>query len=168
MPTTSCDDCGKEISVHAEQCPNCGSPAKHALKSWQRQVEEAAKANKAAEAEDVILLTDNEVTVTKNRFVTPERTYSMRNITSIDVGRGTNIPFLIGCLLITLCLAGGEVLFYYDMLIVGVGCFAYAHRCSTHTIRLTTTAGEVTALKSKDKQQIENIATALNTAISQH
>ena len=31
---TTCDDCHEKISVHADACPHCGSPAKFALRSW--------------------------------------------------------------------------------------------------------------------------------------
>ena len=31
---TSCDDCHEKISVNADACPHCGSPAKFALRSW--------------------------------------------------------------------------------------------------------------------------------------
>jgi len=39
MKLWKCNDCGKEISVNAKSCPNCGSEAEHALKEY-REVEQ--------------------------------------------------------------------------------------------------------------------------------
>jgi len=37
MPITTCNECGGNISTHADPCPHCGSPAEHALKSWKEE-----------------------------------------------------------------------------------------------------------------------------------
>ena len=54
-------------------------------------------------------------------------------------------------------------------LIIGIGCIIFASLLRpTHTIRITTSAGQAATLKSKDEQYVKNIIEALNKAIAQH
>lgn len=39
MALVSCPECGKEVSTHAEACPNCGCPKDVILKSIKKRTE---------------------------------------------------------------------------------------------------------------------------------
>ena len=180
MPTANCDDCGKDISVHAAQCPHCGSPSEHALKSW-RKMEEESEQTEEAKAE--VLFSDSRVTVTTNSFVTDGKTYSMRNIISVNLVTDRFLRNALYILGIFLALYGvgallGAILGLYSpyvkwlalCLVPAIPLLVVCWSYPIHVLRFNTSGGQdyEFVVKSNDRQRQEKILAAIKKAISRH
>ncbi len=110
---------------------------------------------------------DSTVIVTQSRYVTGNKTYIMRNISSVTISRITESRFgpklitIIGILIIfistNLQALGG--------LLIILGIIWYILIKDSFTVRISTNSGEVNSLRSKDKLYIEKIIKAINNAI---
>ena len=172
MPTVNCDDCGKDVSVHAAQCPHCGSPAEHALKSWRKKEKESEQTE---EAKAEVLFSDSRVTVTTNSFVTDGKTYAMRNIISVNLVTDRflrNALYILGIFLalygVGSLLLGQQLggLCFVPAIPLLVVCWSYP----IHVLRFNTSGGQdyEFVVKSNDRQRQEKILAAIEKAISRH
>lgn len=115
---------------------------------------------------EIIFYQDSNVQVTQARYITHSKTYAMRNISSVhifEIVKSRTLPVLImgiGVLLLfsdTLRIAG--------FLVIAIGVLILFLIKNEFAGRISTNAGEVNSLVSKDRAYIENIVTALNDAI---
>lgn len=115
---------------------------------------------------EVTFYQDINVTVTQSRYVTNSKTYAMRNISSVNISeivKSKTAPVLM-------IIAGVLMLFANDIRILGfillaVGILILALNKNEFTLRISTNAGEVNTIVSKDRLYVQNIVSALNDAI---
>ena len=116
--------------------------------------------------EEKIFYQNGDVRVTQSRFIVGDKTFALRNISSVQVGSiGPNrtlysIVVLIGALSL---LAEQARLFGAIVLIIAVIYIFIAK--SGYSVRITINSGETDCLFSKDKKYVETIVNALNNAI---
>ena len=125
--------------------------------------------------EEELLLNNYNTLVTPSRVVIRGTTYATRNISSV---RAAGVPMKLGGPLL-LVLIGLVVALMGDFkdgapsagIIVGVGLFAAGvyslyQRAGVTAVYVTTNAGEVRALESKDQKAMREIADAIALAIA--
>ena len=128
-----------------------------------------------------MLFSDNSFIVTRNRFITPGQTYSIRNITSVSnrVKRPYISKFIISVVGVFILLCPIAAVFIVPLpltiilivfvIFAAVGLFMWVKSLvPVYTVRLITSAGEFSALKGEDKEVTDQIVAALNKAIAQH
>jgi len=130
-----------------------------------------------AHGKDDVLFSDSSFTVTRTRFITPGQTYSMRNITSVKYTKSSP-----NYLIVFVSIASGLAWIYGAFSgwgmgggmviggIVGAVVFYFVKWLlqPVYEVCLITTAGEASALTSKNGPYTQKIVSALNKAISQH
>lgn len=120
--------------------------------------------------------------VTSSRFVVDAQTYVVRNISSVKAEKedakatGPNVLIGIGILAPLLLSIGtgdagfalviGGLIMFSPLTIAGL--FWRKKQKPIYSLILTSSAGEVTAVASKDVKMIANIQTALEQAIGCH
>jgi len=116
--------------------------------------------------EEKIFYQNGDVRVTQSRFIVGDKTFALRNISSVQVGLiGPNrtlysIVVLIGALSL---LAEQARLFGAIVLIIAV-IYIFTVK-SGFSVRITINSGETDCLFSKDKKYVGTIVNALNDAI---
>jgi hypothetical protein len=124
--------------------------------------------------EKTIYSDDRHVPVTTSRFVVGESTYSVSNITSVR--RGATEPDYAGpglAIIIALVVAGFAFFYQYwpvgalgTAVAVSVGYWIWT-RNPTYHVLITTTAGELEAISSKEKAYVDAVISAINQAIAE-
>ena len=107
------------------------------------------------------------VTVTNARFIVPSQTFAMSGITSVKAfeekpSRVWSIIFLVVGILMAL---GDGDMVVWGVIIAIAGAIGIVLQKSMYHILLTTSSGEAKALSSKNKEWINEIVAALNSAI---
>jgi len=112
---------------------------------------------------------DENVLITQVRFVTNGKTYAMRNISSVQLGKVSPsgglfwILILMGCILAA---AEGDPGWKVGGIIVGIIVLLLLNSIKTKfSVRINSKSGEVDGLISTDKVYIETIIKAINEAI---
>lgn len=119
--------------------------------------------------QEKVFYKDNNVTVTQSRFIADNKTYAMRNISTVAVSEVADkhlferIMLFIGILL---AIADGSTRIAGVLLIVG-GLALMMFKKTKYAVRISTNAGEVNSMISNDKVYIQEIVNALNDAIIQ-
>jgi hypothetical protein len=118
------------------------------------------------EPKEKIFYKDDIVMVTQARYIVDNKTYAMRNISSIsnhkiEKSRTGAIILLI---------AGFVLLFIKSIWFVGILFIVFAVISlflikDEYSVRIGTNAGEANSLESKDKAYIQKIVEALNEAV---
>lgn len=116
--------------------------------------------------EEISFFQSSGVTVTQSRYIVFDKTFAMRNISSVQVGvipakRGFGILLIIVGLFLLMANTTRSV---GIALIVLGALFAYLQK-DKFTVRISTNGGETDSLISKDKQAIQKIVNALNEAM---
>lgn len=164
MALTPCRECNKSISTEAVSCPHCGAPRQTAAPPLLPPQEET-------------LYSDNVVAVTNARVIISGATYALRNITSVRMTYSS--PRVVWAII--LAALGIIILLLYwlrpDGAIAPAGAFVlpggmiggavlWMLMARTHFhVGLSTTAGELHVLTSKDKAYIQQIVERINSAI---
>jgi hypothetical protein len=115
---------------------------------------------------EVTFYQDINVTVTQSRYVTNSKTYAMRNISSVhifEIIKSKTLP-------IVMIIFGGLMLLseasrVLGFILLAIGILILALIKNEFTIRISTNAGEVNSIVSKDRSYVQNIVHALNDAI---
>jgi hypothetical protein len=167
MALVKCKECNESVSTEAAACPHCGAPQ-------QRPVPPPLPVQPKEEK----IYFDNVVAVTTTRVIVGGTTYALRNITSVRMtytpprvlgailllvfgliilltgvfSIHTNAPAPIGVYLI-----GGAM-------VVGAILMMVTAKTSYH-VNLSSAAGEVHALTSKNRAYIEKVVVSINDAI---
>ena len=120
------------------------------------------------EKETTFYLDNRGVRVTNARLVVGQTTYAMANLTSVSTR--TNylwavVALIVGLILVAvgLSLGLGAFGFLVVLPLLLVGAFGVAR--PTRHLRISTSAGEVSALSSSKKEYIEGVAHALQEAM---
>jgi hypothetical protein len=115
---------------------------------------------------EVTFYQDINVTVTQSRYVTNSKTYAMRNISSVhifEIIKSKTLP-------IVMIIFGGLMLLseasrVLGFILLAIGILILALIKNEFTVRISTNAGEVNSIVSKDRSYVQNIVNALNDAI---
>lgn len=107
-----------------------------------------------------------DVKVTNARFVTGGQTFAMQNITSVKTKEDQ--PSRLGwgiilCVVAAICL-WNKAWAWAAVLAVGGGLLVWTSKTTYHVI-LTTASGEASALKTHQKEYLQQVVQALNQAI---
>lgn len=112
-----------------------------------------------------------DVKVTNSRFIAGGQTYVMSNVTSVKsfVQKpdkvGGIVLLIIGLVFVAIGLAA-TFLFYLGIVLVAVAAFVLnSSQKSVYHVMLTTSGGEVSALKTYQLDYITKVVNALNEAI---
>jgi hypothetical protein len=117
---------------------------------------------------ETVFYHDTNVTVTPATYVTPSRTYSMRNVISVYVYEivksrlKAGIMTLLG---IPFLFAGD--LFFIGLMMIPLGILWFISIKNEYAVRISTPVGESDSIVSKDKIYIEKIVNAVNEAYIQ-
>ncbi|MBL1221494.1 hypothetical protein JET18_11625 [Chryseobacterium sp. L7] len=109
---------------------------------------------------------DSSVTVTQSRFVTQSKTYAMRNISSVHVfeiikSKTKAVLMIIFGLLFLF----SKDIFWVGLIIIALGIWWLVSIKNEYAVRISTNAGEANSIISKNKDYIQKIVNALNSAI---
>lgn len=117
---------------------------------------------------ETVFYHDTNVTVTPVRYVTPSRTYSMKNVSSVYVCEivKSRLTAIVMTLLGFPFLFSGN-LFFIGILMILLGIWWFISIKNEYAVRISTNAGEANSIVSEDKIYIEKIANALNEAYIQ-
>jgi drug/metabolite transporter superfamily protein YnfA len=167
MALVKCKECNGSVSTEAAACPHCGAPQ-------QRPVPPPLPVQPKEET----IYSDNIVVVTNMRIMIGGATYALRNVTSVKKMftppqlAGPILVLLGGIFLLLLTiipfnptnyqpLAGGA---FGGSIIIGSLIWMCCIKTKYH-VDLSTSAGEIHLLTSKNKAYIEKIVASINDAI---
>lgn len=112
------------------------------------------------------------VQITNKRAIFHSKTYAMRNISSVSLGRipaSRKVGILIALAGIAIggCAGAAEAWegLAFGLLVVGVGALAAWLPKDRFVVQLSSSSGEIRALVSKDRDFASGIVNALNEAI---
>jgi hypothetical protein len=109
---------------------------------------------------------DADVTVTQARFVTQNKTYAMRNISSVSlyhIASSRIFQIILLALGLLMLLDDGLRTAGFFMAVIG-GLWLYFTKDS-YAVRISTNSGETNSVISKDKEYVTKIVNALTDAI---
>jgi hypothetical protein len=115
---------------------------------------------------EVTFYQDVNVTVTQSRFVTNSKTYAMRNISSVhifEIIKSKTLPIIMVIIGALMLLSSEARIIGFIILAVGILILVLIK--NEFTVRISTNAGEVNSIVSKDRSYVQNIVNALNDAI---
>lgn len=108
--------------------------------------------------------------VSLTRFVAFGKTYAMSGVTSVGAAEvkpdfgGANLLMILGAIFALIGLSAPYA-FLFGILLLGAGYFVRASKTPDYYVMLTTAAGQVHAVRSKDRDYISSIVQALNDCI---
>lgn len=114
--------------------------------------------------EEQVFFENRHVKVTNTRFVAGGQTFAMSNVTSVKSTK--KVPFRLGWILVLFTgLTLMTALFPAGLAVtvLAAGCL-YRQKTQYH-VMLSTASGEISALKSPVRKEIEQVVEALNNAI---
>lgn len=109
---------------------------------------------------------DTSVIVTQSRFVTQSKTYAMRNISSVhvfEIEKSRVLPILM--ILFGLPFIFSKDIFWIGLILISLGLLIIFSIKNEFAVRISTNAGEVNSIVSKNREFIQKIVNALNEAI---
>jgi hypothetical protein len=167
MPTTTCPDCGNEVSTEAAACPKCGRPS----------------ARRAPTDERIYYDDQDGISVSNRKIVVHGATYSTANVSSVSKGVkpaqfGCGVPIIVAAT-ITLVVAGmvwigngfsSDLAAFLILGAVGLGVGVlvnrrFPSRAQYHVV-LSMTSGDKQAVTSPDQALVDRIIAAISDAIT--
>jgi hypothetical protein len=115
-----------------------------------------------------IFYQDRGIIVTNARFVTTQKTYALRNISSVHaamVPPNRTYPILV-CLLGLLLCSGNSDIVVLGILFLVLGIVWLFLQKTDYSVAITSNAGEHKSIISQDRQFIESVVDAINEAIT--
>lgn len=119
--------------------------------------------------DEVEFFNDGRVSVTSARFRVGASTYAMQGVTSVKRGQkdANKLPAILmgvvgALILISANELGGKV---FGFILVLLAVFIFKKLKSEFSVYLNSSSGESQALKSKDKNYIDQVINALNSSI---
>jgi hypothetical protein len=169
MALIPCKECNETVSTEAAACPHCGAPQRP-----------PAPPVLPTQTREETIYSDNAVAVTNIRVIIGGATYALRNVTSVKM---MFTPPQLGAPI--LVLLGG--VFFLLLAIIpfnpnnyepiggvfggGIMVASIIWMCCIKTryhADLSTSAGEIHLLTSKNKAYIEKVVASINEAIVKH
>lgn len=127
-------------------------------------------------SEEKVYLNKGEMKVTSSRIQIERKTYATKHITSVEMGsREPNraIPVILGLvsLLVFLCGIAGvyrvTVTIILGAAALALTYFVYRGQSVQYIVKMSSSSGEVTALKTPDEGVVIEIVTAIQQAITE-
>jgi len=115
---------------------------------------------------ETIFYNDSSIKVTQSRFITYSKTYTMRNISSVyifEIIKSKNKALLL--IIVGFLLLFSKNIFWLGIIILILGLWWIYTIKNEYAVRISTNAGEVNSIVSKDRDYIQKIVNALNEAI---
>ncbi|MBE4950612.1 DUF6232 family protein [Chryseobacterium culicis] len=115
---------------------------------------------------ETIFYHDSSIKVTQSRFITYSKTYTMRNISSVyifEIIKSKNKALLL--IILGFLLLFSKEIFWLGIIVLILGFWWIYTIKNEYAVRISTNAGEVNSIVSKDKDYIQKIVNALNEAI---
>ena len=168
-----CSKCGEKVQGDMRFCPACGQKVRDSPRVNEQEKNGVAgitkQTNVIIETADPTFYSDNKgVRVTATRLIIGSKTYSMANITSIEV-KISLIEQLIGVLLV---LGGIFVLIRTQAdnngLLIGLplaGLGLALVMFPSRSLRVVSASSEKDALESRNRKYIADVANAINEAL---
>ena len=123
-------------------------------------------------SDETVFLQLSNATVTSARIILNGTTYALRNVTSVTmrvVPPKVVVLYLLGGLILlagVMQLVAANFQFGLFATAIGGGMIFFAAKAkSTYIVAMSTSAGQVDALKSTDKSVIQSVVEAINNAI---
>jgi len=120
--------------------------------------------------EEKEFFSSEDVYVSLTRFVAFGQTYAMSGVTSVGAKEvapdhsGTTLAMILGAVCILVGLAF-PVFLFAAFVIIGIAIYLRNSKSADYYVMLTTSAGQVQAVRSKDKEYISSVVQALNDCI---
>lgn len=116
--------------------------------------------------EEVSFFQNDKVIVTQSRFIVESTVYKIQDISSVKVGVTKNYTRIK----IIIMVIGFLLMFFRDGRIAGIAIFSVSFLSlyllqDEFSVRIRTGNNEINGLKSKDRQYIEQVVKAVNTAM---
>ena len=115
---------------------------------------------------EVTFYQDINVTVTQSRYVTNSKTYAMRNISSVhifEIIKSKTFPIVM--IILGILMLFSDASRVLGLILLAVSILILALIKNEFTVRISTNAGEVNSIVSKDRLYVQSIVNALNDAI---
>ncbi|MCC3217303.1 DUF6232 family protein [Chryseobacterium sp. X308] len=115
---------------------------------------------------ETIFYHDSSIKVTQSRYITHSKTYAMRNISSVyifEIIKSKNKALLL--IIVGFILLFSKEIFWMGIIILILGFWWFFTIKNQYAVRISTNAGEVNSIVSKDRDYIQKIVNALNEAI---
>lgn len=116
-------------------------------------------------AEEKTFFNHDNVTVTNARFIVDSQTFAMSNITSVkssEVAPSRFLPVLLMLIGLLILVGGASV---WALAFIGGGVLWLLTQHTVFHVMLTTAGGETSALKSNQREYVQQVVQALNDAI---
>ena len=176
MALIACRECGKPVSTEATACPQCGAPP------LQLTPPKLPVQPPPLQPKELIIYSDSSVAVTSTRVIIGGTIYSLRNITSV---RMTFSPPPVGFPILLLLFGAFFLLlmiifpfhennstplpgFVLSGGIVGVSILWLCKLKTQYHVNISSAAGEIHALTSKNQAYVQRILLSVNEAIARH
>jgi len=169
MALIACKECDGKVSTETVACPHCGAPQQSPVPPVL-----------SAQPKEQRIYFDGAVAVTNMRIIIGGATYALRNVTSVKMmftPPQLGVPILVllgGIFVLLLAIVPFDPKNYEPIWgIFGGGIMAISilWMCCIRTkyhVDLSTSAGEVHLLTSKNKAYIETVVASINEAIVRH
>ena len=166
-----CPQCNTLNSLDNKFCGDCGASLENA-----EVVKKVSQAETRAESDsqETTYYSSGNVSVTSKRAVFGAKTYSVANITSVEMAdtppdrKWPNLILLAGAALLVLSgITNSATPGIIGLIIVGVGLFLLFRAKRRYVVRLASASGETEALVSDDRDLIEKIVAAIQNAIAE-
>lgn len=112
-------------------------------------------------------LSENGITISNARFITPGQTYAMSGVTSVKSLRknpSRKAPIILGIIGL-IAMVAGDTGIIVGVLLIAASIAWWVLNKATFTVVLSSASGEAQAYTSKDSQFITRVVNALNEAI---
>jgi hypothetical protein len=116
--------------------------------------------------QEISFFENSNVIVTQTRFIVAHKVIEIKNISYVKIGRLKSYTVLK----LVLVIAGFLMMFFKDLRVIGIIIFAASFLSAyftkdTFSVRVDTNSGEVDSLISKDKDYVEKVVKAINSAM---
>ncbi len=120
------------------------------------------------ENNEKVIFEENEISVTKSRYIVNDKTYVIRNISSVSVFKIiAHYSFTILWLLVGLLLTASETVRIYGIIIALSAIVVIFLKKNKYAVRITSNESKINSYISKDMAFVEKIVKALNEAVIQ-
>ncbi len=120
------------------------------------------------ENNEKVIFEENEISVTKSRYIVNDKTYVIRNISSVSVFKFiAHYSFTILWLLVGLLLTASETVRIYGIIIALSAIVVIFLKKNKYAVRITSNESKINSYISKDMAFVEKIVKALNEAVIQ-
>jgi len=115
---------------------------------------------------EITFFEDKNVIVTQSRYIAGSKTYVLRNISSVSILKiNKSRTSALILLVIGVVMLSTDLTKFLGVLLSAIGFIWLVAIKNEYAVRITTNAGELNSLTSKDYKYIESIVKSINEAI---